>query len=302
MNKTTSPPAGIAVINLADVPELYSGIKYFDGNIAFADSISTIPNLSEVFKVTFVAIVFCLKGDLKIKLNNTEHTVKEREALFIGANTIISDIRHPDDFDCKIVAVGGAMSMGFINKSIIDAVMRISTNPVVQFTQDESELMLRYYELAMFKIEHPQINYSRESLMGVLKSFALDLLSSVSKHFTESEGGMLRQGDKLFHKFLLLLADNETNERSVQYFADQLFVSPKYLTSICNEKCGSTASDLIASSIVSRIQQLLQYSDKSIKEIATEMNFDNLSFFGKYVKKHLGDSPNNFRKKNAYGK
>ena len=40
----------------------------------------------------------------------------------------------------------------------------------------------------------------------------------------------------------------------------------------------------------------------SIKEIATEMNFDNLSFFGKYVKKHLGDSPNNYRKKNSYGK
>lgn len=302
MNKTTTPPAGIAVINLADVPELYSGIKYFDGNIAFADSINTIPNLSEVFKVTFVAIVFCLEGNLKIRLNNAEHAIKEREALFIGVNTIISDIDHNEEFDCKIVAVGGAMSMGFINKSIIDAVMRISANPVVKFTQDESELMLRYYELAMFKIEHPQINYSRESLMGVLKSFALDLLSSVSKHFTESEGGMLRQGDKLFHKFLLLLADNETNERSVQYFADQLFVSPKYLTSICNEKCGSTASDLIAGSIVSRIQQLLQYSDKSIKEIATEMNFDNLSFFGKYVKKHLGDSPNNFRKKNAYGK
>ncbi len=302
MNKTTTPPAGIAVINLADVPELYSGIKYFDGNIAFADSINTIPNLSEVFKVTFVAIVFCLEGNLKIKLNNAEHAIREHEALFIGANTIVSDINHSADFDCKIVVIGNAMSMGFINKSIIDAVMRISTNPVVQFSEEEGELMLKYYELAMFKIEHPQVNYSRESLMGVLKSFALDLLSSVSKHFTESEGGMLRQGDKLFHKFLLLLADNETNERSVQYFADQLFVSPKYLTSICNEKCGSTASDLIAGSIVSRIQQLLQYSDKSIKEIATEMNFDNLSFFGKYVKKHLGDSPNNFRKKNAYGK
>lgn len=302
MKKNVNPQAGIAVIDINDVPELYSGIKYFDGTIAFADKISTIPNLTDVFKVTFVAVVFCLRGNLRIKLNNVEHVVNEREALYIGANTVVSDVEHEDDFDCKIVVVANTMSMNFINKSIVEAVMLIGSNPVVKFTQHESELMLKYYELAMFKIEHPQINYSRETLMGILKSFALDLLSCVSKHFTESDSSMLRQGDKLFHKFLLLLASNETNERSVQFFADKLFVSPKYLTSICNEKCGSTASDLIARSIVSRIQQLLQYSNKSIKEIAAEMNFDNLSFFGKYVKKHLGDSPNNFRKKNAYGR
>ncbi|MDO4512220.1 MAG: helix-turn-helix domain-containing protein [Bacteroidales bacterium] len=302
MKKKPTAQPDIAVISIDDVPQLYSGIKYFDGNIAFADSITTIPNLKDVFKVTFVTIVFCLKGNLSVKLNGVEYAIREREALFVGANTVVSDISHPADFDCKIVVVGNTMTMSFINKSIIEAVMRISANPVVQFTQEEINLMLKYYELALFKIEHPMVNYSRETLMGVLKCFALDLLSSVSKHVTDESNSILRQGDKLFHKFLHLLATNETHERSVQYFADRLFVSAKYLTSICNEKCGSTASDLIAASIVSRIQQLLQYSDKSIKEIATEMNFDNLSFFGKYVKKHLGDSPNNFRKKNAYGK
>ena len=40
----------------------------------------------------------------------------------------------------------------------------------------------------------------------------------------------------------------------------------------------------------------------SIKEVAAEMGFDNLSFFGKYVRKHLGLSPNNYRKANNYGK
>ncbi|UKI45033.1 MAG: hypothetical protein L6U16_06425 [Porphyromonadaceae bacterium] len=171
MRKNVNPQAGIAVIDINDVPELYSGIKYFDGDIAFADKISTIPNLTDVFKVTFVAVVFCLRGNLRIKLNNVEHIVNEREALYIGANTVVSDVEHEDDFDCKIVVVANTMSMNFINKSIVEAVMLIGSNPVVKFTQHESELMLKYYELAMFKIEHPQINYSRETLMGILKSF-----------------------------------------------------------------------------------------------------------------------------------
>ena len=40
---------------------------------------------------------------------------------------------------------------------------------------------------------------------------------------------------------------------------------------------------------------MLERSDKSIKEIANELNFPNISFFGKYVKKHTGMSPKQYR-------
>ena len=113
---------------------------------------------------------------------------------------------------------------------------------------------------------------------------------------------MLRQGDRVFRKFMLLLAENSNMNRSVKSYADELCVSPKYLTSVCRKHSDYTASELIATSVISRIKQLLLYSDLSIKEVAAEMGFDNLSFFGKYVKKHLGLSPNNYRKQNGYGK
>ena len=86
-----------------------------------------------------------------------------------------------------------------------------------------------------------------------------------------------------------------------QAFADRLCVSPKYLTSVCNQRSNKSAGDLITMSFVNRIKQLLLYSDMTVKEIANSLNFENLSFFGKYVKKHLGASPNTFRKINGYG-
>ena len=302
MKNKIAQSTDIAVINISDVPQLFNGINYFDGEVAFADNIRTIPNLKEVFKVNFLAIVFCQKGTLSIKLNGTSHTVHEHEVLFIVTNTVVSDIAHTSDFDCKIVVIVSSFTLNFIGKSIVEASMRFATNPVVAFTPDESELMLKYYELLMFKIRHPQLDFTHEAKISILKSFGLDLLECINKHNDEADNNMMRQGDKLFQKFMNMLVHNDTNERSVQYFADKLYVSPKYLTSICNEKCGRTASELIAASIVGKIKQMLQYSSKSIKEIAIAMNFDNLSFFGKYVKKHLGDSPNNFRKRHAYGK
>ena len=43
---------------------------------------------------------------------------------------------------------------------------------------------------------------------------------------------------------------------------------------------------------------LLRYSNKTIKEICTELDFPNLSFFGKFVKEHLGMSPTEYRQQN----
>lgn len=295
--------SSIEELNISDVPHLSisGGIRYFDGDIAFANSIKTIGELSQVFKLNFIAFVFCIRGDLSLRLDDKVCGLQEHDALIIRPSTIVSNIESDENFDCLVIAVSADHGINFINKSVFNAFIEIQYNPVIKFTPNEIELMMKYYDLAMFKIEHPELNYGKETMMNLLKSYALDLLSSIGQHITEKHNGMLRQGDRLFHKFILMLANNENNERTVQYFAEQLYVSPKYLTSICNQKSGKSASDLITASIIGRIRQLLLYSAKSIKEISNDMNFDNLSFFGKYVKKHLGDSPNNFRKKNSYG-
>ena len=58
---------------------------------------------------------------------------------------------------------------------------------------------------------------------------------------------------------------------------------------------GYTASDLINRYVVKDIDYLLKKRDKSVKEICNELEFPNLSFFGRYVKKHLGLSPKQYR-------
>ena len=79
------------------------------------------------------------------------------------------------------------------------------------------------------------------------------------------------------------------------YYADKLFVTPKYLSSVSKETCGKTASEVITQYVKRDIEYLLKCPNKSIKEIANELNFANLSFFGKYVKRNFGVSPKEFR-------
>ena len=293
----------ITELDLQDVPQMYHNLKYNDGEIYFADNITSIPGLMKQFKVNFIAYVMVTEGRLTVDMNNVTYHLDKNCSLFVDRKVVIENVKHTENFSCLICAMSTDMGFAFFNKSLLQSIMHIMANPVIKMEQNEVDLMMKYYELLVFKMSHQEMNFGRETVRDIIRCFAYDLLSNLNKHLdNDNEGDMLRQGDRIYRRFMLLLSENSNVNRSVKSYADELCVSPKYLTSVCRKHSDSTASELIATSIVSRIKQLLLYSDLSIKEVATEMGFDNLSFFGKYVKKHLGLSPNNYRKQNNYGK
>ena len=293
----------ITELDLQDVPQVYHNLKYTDGEIYFADNITSIPGLMKQFKVNFIAYAMVTEGRLTLDMNNVTYQLDKNCSLFVDRKVVIDNVKHTENFSCVICAMSTDMGFAFFNKSLLQSIMHILANPVIKLEQDEVDLLLKYYELLSFKMDHPEMNFGRETVRDIIRCFAYDLLSNINRHLNQDSGDdMLRQGDRIFRRFMLLLADNTNVNRSVKSYADELCVSPKYLTSVCRKHGESTASELIATAVISRIKQLLLYSDLSIKEVANEMGFDNLSFFGKYVKKHLGLSPNHYRKANGYGK
>ncbi len=292
----------VTELDLHDVPQVYHNLKYNDGEIYFADNITSIPGLMKQFKVNFIAYVMVLEGTLSLELNAVPYHLDKNSSLIVDRKMVIDNVTHSDDFRCLICAMSTDIGFSFINKSLMKSVMHILANPVIKMSQDDIDLMIKYYDLLVFKMDHPEMNFGRETMRDIIRCFAYDLLSNINQHLNKDGDDMLRQGDRIFRRFMLMLADNTNANRSVKSYANELCVSPKYLTSVCRRHSDYTPSELIATAVVSRIKQLLLYSDLGIKEVAAEMGFDNLSFFGKYVKKHLGLSPNNYRKANNYGK
>jgi YesN/AraC family two-component response regulator len=295
-------PNQITQLNLYDVPQVYHNLKYNDGEIYFADNITSIPGLMKQFKVNFIAYVMVTEGRLTVDMNNVTYQLEKNCSLFVDRKVVINNIKHTENFSCIICAMSTDIGFAFFNKSLLQSIMHIMANPVIRMEQTEVDLMMKYYELLVFKMSHQEMSFGRETVRDIIRCFAYDLLSNINKHLNQgNDEDMLRQSDRIYRRFMLLLADNTNVNRSVKSYADELCVSPKYLTSVCRKHSDSTASELIATAVISRIKQLLLYSDLSIKEVASEMGFDNLSFFGKYVRKHLGLSPNHYRKANHYG-
>ena len=92
------------------------------------------------------------------------------------------------------------------------------------------------------------------------------------------------------------MAGAETpRHRDVGYYASRLCITPKYLSVVCRKMVGKPASDILNGMTVEYIKTQLRSTDKTVKEIAAEAGFDNLSFFGKYVRRELGMSPRDYR-------
>ncbi len=79
------------------------------------------------------------------------------------------------------------------------------------------------------------------------------------------------------------------------FYAAQLNLTPKYLSTLIRQTSGRTASEWIDDYVILEAKNLLKYSTMSVQEIAYSLNFPNQSFFGKYFKNHTGQTPSGYR-------
>ena len=95
---------------------------------------------------------------------------------------------------------------------------------------------------------------------------------------------------QLIHKY-------SSTEREVSFYANELCISTKYLTSICRNETKDSAKKIIDDFMILEIKVLLQSTELTVQEIADKLNFPDQSYLGRYFKRHEGISPMEYRKK-----
>jgi YesN/AraC family two-component response regulator len=181
-------------------------------------------------------------------------------------------------------------------RSIWDKAFYLGTNPMIHLSDTQITQFEEYYRLLSEKLKNPSSSYHSEIMQSILQAMMYEILSYLDSVVVSDNDRFVRQGEILFRRFVGLLAESKVKSRFVYYYADKLNVSTKYLSAVCKQVSGKTAGDIIDEFVMKDIIRMLKYSDKSIKEIALELDFPNISFFGKYVKAHLGVSPKAYRR------
>ena len=96
--------------------------------------------------------------------------------------------------------------------------------------------------------------------------------------------------------FFKLVHLHHTRERSVSFYAERLFISPKYLSLLIKESTGRSAAKWIDYFVLMEAKNMLRFSGKNIQQVAYSLNFPTQSSFGKYFKHMTGMSPSEYQK------
>lgn len=124
----------------------------------------------------------------------------------------------------------------------------------------------------------------------------VDVISRHARNDEQSEAATPKtRNDEYFSRFIKCLYENYKTERSVAFYAAQLHITPRYLTTLIRNASGRTAAEWIDEYVILEAKNLLRYSNMSIQEVAYSLNFSNQSFFGKYFKHHTSMSPSQYK-------
>lgn len=281
-----------------DTMKAYGIPVYCDDRIAFIDNLQRIGQVEPVKLDAFLTMV-CLRGHGTVNINGRAFEVRPNDMLICHPNIILEKSMASMDLDFRCIC----LSREFMQQlsmtgegNVWDIVLFLEKSPVLSLTSEEVKEFCQYYDLMRSRMSGKPRHHQKEMLEALLMAFLYEF-RDVLERFVEIKPQAYTAGNNVFRNFLNLLSDTYPKPRSVAWYAGELCLTPKYLSTVCKEASGETASELINRYVVKDIDLLLRKRGKSIKEICNELEFPNLSFFGRYVKKHLGLSPKQYREK-----
>ncbi|MEG1580637.1 MAG: helix-turn-helix domain-containing protein [Bacteroidaceae bacterium] len=279
---------------LQEIQQIAS-VGYIEGDIILIEELKEIPSLN-LTRVKHFVLFLCTKGEFKLALNGSAITLRKNELMLCRPNVIIDNYSMSPDAEerCIVLSTKYADQLLSSVRGCWDKALYINKNPISALEEDEVELFCRYFELMRLRISKNQHIYRNEVIRSLLQAFLYDASDAMSC-FLPAENKITTSSDYVFRTFIQLIERTIPKNRTVNYYSTLLNVTPKHLSSVCKETSGKTTSEWIQMYAIEEIKSFLHSSDKSIKEIAYELNFPNLSFFGRYVKKYLGVGPKDYR-------
>ena len=275
----------------------WGNAEYLDDGLVLTNRIADAPIPKEPTRMNFILMALCKHGKAQYSIDTREQTVKPGDLLFISERHIVDNYMASPDFECLCIMVSTEFYHGFIQnvKNVSSLLLFSMNNPVVSLTPREIQVYSNYYQTIREKMSDREHHYRTDLVKALLLAMFYDMSNVIWR--VEQQGTKSQtRADVIFANFIRLLEQHFRQERRVSWYAEQLCITPKYLSEIVKQVSKRTPNEWIDNYVILEIRVLLKNSTKSIKEIAEELQFPNQSFLGKYFKEHIGVSPSLYRK------
>lgn len=249
--------------------------------------------------ITYGAILICRKGKATVNINYKEWHLHEGAVITVFPNDVV-ELKVKSEaslFDVEMLKYNASLlreaSLQLeqtVYSSLREDRCRQDT-PVVTNIIDSMFALLKVY------FNQSECTCISQLVLLQLKAFFVgfhEYLQRNPQNRPDDEVKSYRVRE-LFNRFMMLMERDYKLSRDVNYYADLMHITSKYLTNIVRQVAGHTPKTIIDQYVILQLKMQLQRSSQSIKEIAWEYHFTDVSFFCRYFKKHTGLTPQQMR-------
>lgn len=275
--------------------DMLSGNSICSSGGVFTDFPSSLKSL---FRMKGLGVIICRQGSFQFSLNQQLFSAEAGETLFIPEEAEFQVLQSTEDMEIRILVYQIEPIRDIIGNSVASMYMYAQLTPelcCVWATGEEAEF-LNYMSLLDNVLQMEENTFSIYEKKLLLLALTYRICSIYNRKFIT--GGQEAGGRKneIFIRLIELIEKYYMQERGVEFYADKLCLSPKYLSAISKSVCGYTVQELVFKAIIRKSISLLKNTQKDIQEISNEFGFPNASYFGTFFRKQMGMSPQQYRR------
>lgn len=241
------------------------------------------------------------EGETSLTSNLQEFRLK-KDSLFIFSPKHILQVQSNNRFKAHLIVIAPDFlkRINIDTKRMMPLFLQFGSLPCMELTQAESQSLRSFISMVEQELKGSETDFSSEIIGGLIAATIYkvgDILTHYHTEHPEVDSPIHNRAEEYFRQFTELLGEHYKHERSVGFYARQLCITPKYLTTLIKRISGKSVSEWIDNYVILEAKTLLKYSNMSVQEIAYYLNFPNQSFFGSYFKRNAGMSPSQYKAK-----
>ena len=288
----------IETVTVESVVEKYS-LPHIGHDIALMPTLRSLQNVMDAKRMSLCLFIgVCTSGVVTLTVNDRKRAATADNVMVITDESVVNTLRYSDDFDGMGIFLSYKMLQEILCDvpSMSDLFLLTHNYPVFNLHSDETEELKQYLSSVskcIAKKDHPcQMEVARLTLLTMIYD-----MSPAIERTIHAPGKDERQtrAEQIFVEYVQRVKAHFTEHRQVQWYASEMGLTPKYLSEVIGNVSRRSPNEWIDKFVTSEMRNQLRHTDKSISQIAAELNFSSQSFFGKYFKENVGVSPSDYR-------
>jgi len=241
-------------------------------------------------------ILLCLSGkaDIMVDMNQCSLTAGMQAILF--PNEICMLTGRTEDFNVLFFSFSYPIFKEASYRIAADYFGFLKENFCVLLPQHGFNMNVDTLRIAKELYHDTENRFREKMIINVLQNYLFDSYDKISRFHSQVEIRESDRKNKLFKQFVNLIHKHCTHIREVGFYANELSISSRYLSTIARKNDKRSAKAFIDDCVTQEIKLLLHSTDLSIQEIADKLNFPDQSYLGRFFKRQTGMSPKEYRK------